>query len=117
MNGHKCDRILYYTQGKELNLKNEWNCLHTILHHYIVTNDISVHELFKEELTELPYCLPAFYQYHKRLHRGGWLGVVGSHGSGGEKHVKKLDLQIDSDEALLYFKYHKSASVIWWSTA
>ena len=43
---------------------------------------ISVHQLFIEQLTELPTILDSFYQYHKCLHRDGELKVVGSYSSG-----------------------------------
>ena len=40
--------------------------------------------LFTGLLAELPTILDSFYQYHKCLHRGGWLrGGVGRHDSGG----------------------------------
>ena len=45
--------------------------------------------------------------YHKCLHRSGWLGVVGSPSSVGEKHIRKLDIQMDSNEVLSCYKYHK----------
>ena len=40
--------------------------------------------LFIDLLAELPAILDSFNQYHKRLHRGGWLGVVGSHDVAGQ---------------------------------
>ena len=36
--------------------------------------------------------LDSFNQYHKRLYRGGWLGVVGSHRSGGLKTHEEVRL-------------------------
>ena len=45
------------------------------------------------------------------MHRDGWLGVVGSHGSGREKHVGKLDHQMDSNKVLLCLKYHKISQI------
>ena len=36
-----------------------------------------------------------FYQYHKLLHRGGWLGVVRSHEVAGKIHIKYWHLHKD----------------------
>ena len=40
---------------------------------YIYTIDV----LFNGLLAELPTILDSFYQYHKCLHKGGWLGEGG----------------------------------------
>ena len=48
----------------------------------VVIQDNSMDVLFNGMLAELPAILDSFYQYHKCLHRGGWLGVVKSHNSG-----------------------------------
>ena len=74
---------------------------------------ISVYDRFNELPTELLTILDSFYQYHNCLHRGGQLGVVGSHGSGREKHVRKLDLQMGSNKAFLSLKHHKKQTNQW----
>ena len=43
--------------------------------------------------------------------------MVGSHNSGRKKHVRKLDYQIGSNEALLYFNYHKMQINQWITTS
>ena len=63
-------------------ISNAWCLFYTILQKSVVIQDNSMDVLFNGLLAELPAILDSFYQYHKCLHRGGWSGVVGSHGSG-----------------------------------
>ena len=56
-----------------------WCLFYTILHKSVVIQDNSIDVPFNGLLA---HHLDKLYQYHKCLHRGGWLGMVGSHGSG-----------------------------------
>ena len=58
-------------------LKNAQSFFHAILHCFTVIQGNSFGVLFNGLLAELPVILDSFYQYHKWLHRGSWLGVVG----------------------------------------
>ena len=51
---------------------------------------MSVYELFIQQLTEFPSILDSFSSILKCLHRDGRLGVVGSHGSGGETTCEEV---------------------------
>ena len=68
---------------------------------------VSVYELFNEELTELPAILGSFSSIPQVLTQGWLVGVVGSHKSGGEKHIRKLDLQTGSNKVLLCLNPYK----------
>ena len=68
-------------------LENAWYLVYKILHQCIVIQGNSVGALFDGLLAELNAILNSFFhQYHKWLHRGGWLGVVGIHEVAG-KHT------------------------------
>ena len=69
-------------------LENSWCLVYEILHQSIVMQGNSVGVLFDGLLAELLAILDSFFhQYHKWLHRSGWLGVVGSHEVAGKKHA------------------------------
>ena len=63
----------------------------TILHHCTIIKDISFHELFIE-YTQLVKFRIIFYQYHKCIHRGGWLELMRATAVAGKKTHEEVRL-------------------------
>ena len=69
-------------------LENAWCLVYEILHQSIVIQGNSVGVPLDGLLAELPAILDSFFhQYHKCLHRGGWLGVVRSYEVAGKTYA------------------------------
>ena len=68
-------------------LENAWCLVYEILHQSIVIQGNSVGVLFDGLLAELPTILDSFFTSTTSDHRGGWLGVVGSHKVAGKTHT------------------------------
>ena len=76
----------------KIHLENAMSCLCTFLCESIVIQCLSVDQLYKGQLAELPTILDSFYTTITNDHIGVEVGGGGSHGSGGFFHVLKLTL-------------------------
>ena len=73
-------------------LENERSFFHAILHHSTVIQGDSFGVQFNGLLAELPAILDSFFTSTTSagFHRGGWLGVVGSHEVAGKNTCQVL---------------------------